>query len=225
MDSVGIICEYNPFHNGHLYHINKCKELFPNQPIILILNGYFLERGELSILSKEDKTKIAITAGVDLVVELPFVFGTQSADIFAFNSVKLLDTLHVNKIVFGSESNDITLLETVADYQLNNKEYDSKVKELMSEGMNYPTAMAKALEIDADISSPNDLLGISYIKAIKQINNKMKYYTIKRTNDYHDTKSNNDVVSASNIREKIKNHSDIKNFLPKYCLDKIKNVN
>ena len=225
MDSIGIICEYNPFHNGHLYHINKCKELFPDSVIVLVLNGYFLERGDISILTKEDKSKIALEAGVDLVIELPFVFGTQSADIFAYNSIKLLDSLKVDKILFGSESNNIELLERIVEFQLNNKEYNNNVKELMDQGINYPTAMAKALNIKDNINNPNDLLGISYIKAIKQINNKIKYYTIKRTNDFHDNESNNNVVSASNIREKIKNNIDIVNHLPKYSFDRILNVN
>lgn len=91
MDVIGIIAEYNPFHNGHIYHIEKIKEKYPDSILILVLNGYFLERGEISILTKEEKTKIALDYGVNIVLELPFIYGTQSADVFADISIKLLN--------------------------------------------------------------------------------------------------------------------------------------
>ena len=168
METIGIIAEYNPFHNGHLYHINKIKELYPDSLIILVLNGYFTQRGIISVLSKEDKTKISLDNNIDIVLELPFIFGTQSSDIFAYNSVKLLNELKVNRIIFGSESNNLDLLNKVVDIQINDPEYEDRIKEYLNDGINYPTAMKKALNIEEDISNPNDLLGISYIKAIKQ---------------------------------------------------------
>ena len=212
MDIIGIICEYNPFHNGHIYHIKKIKELYPNSLIILVLNGYFLERGEISILTKEDKTKIALQYKVDIVLELPFIFGTQSADTFAEASIKILNNFHVNKIIFGSESNDINLIKEIAIKQ-NSQEYDLKVKEYLNEGLNYPTALAKALNVDFEFT-PNDLLGISYVKAIIKNNFAIDPITIKRTNDYHDKTSNENIISAANIREKLNNNIDIKNYLP-----------
>ena len=213
MDIIGIICEYNPFHNGHIYHIKKIKEIYPNSLIILVLNGYFLERGEISIITKEEKTKIALQYGADIVLELPFIYGTQSADTFADISIKILNNFNVNKIVFGSESNDIDQIKQIALTQLNN-DYDLKVKKYLDEGINYPTALAKALNVDFQFN-PNDLLAISYVKAI--IKNKFNIDTIpiKRTNDYHDTLSNDNIVSASNIREKINNNLDISSYLPK----------
>ena len=110
MKSVGIICEYNPFHNGHLYHLNKVKEMFPDYTIILVMSGNFTERGDMSIINKWDKTDIALHYGVDLVIELPFVFASQSADIFARGSIQILNSLNVDYLVFGSESNDINKL-------------------------------------------------------------------------------------------------------------------
>ena len=214
MNVIGIICEYNPFHNGHIYHINKIKEMYKDSIIILILNGYFLQRGEISILSKEDKTKIALEYGIDLVVELPFVYGTQSADIFANASIKILNELKVNKIVFGSESNNLELLTNIVNFQLNDTIYNLKVKEYMDIGLNYPTAMAKALNINENINNPNDLLAISYIKSIKKNNFNIEAISIKRTNDYHDTNSNESIISASNIRHKIKNNENINKFIP-----------
>jgi len=214
METVGIIAEYNPFHNGHLHHINETKKLFPNAMIILILNGYFLQRGELSLLCKEEKTRIALHYDISLIIELPFVFGSQSADTFAYNSVKLLDTLQCEKIVFGSECNDAGALCKAAAYQINNKEYEKTVKEYMDKGVSYPTATAKASK--ENISAPNDLLGVSYIKAILKLNSKMKYFTIQRTNNYHDKVSNAKIVSATNIREQIKNNKIIEKYVPKY---------
>jgi len=211
MDVIGIICEYNPFHNGHVYHIDKIKEMYPNSIIILILNGYFLERGEISIESVESKTKLALDYGVDIVIELPFIFGTNSADIFSNASLELLNELKVNKLIFGSESNDIEKLINLAKKQLNN-EYDNKVKIYMDMGLNYPTALNKAL--GSDISTPNDLLGLSYVKSIIKNNYNIEPITIKRTNDYHDKESNNKIISATNIREKIKNNIDITEFVP-----------
>jgi len=211
MDVIGIICEYNPFHNGHVYHIKKIKEMYPDSILVLILNGYFLERGEISIESVESKTKLALDYGVDIVVHLPFIFGSNSADIFSDASLELLNELKVNKLIFGSESNDIEKLTNLAKKQLNN-EYDNKVKKYMDLGLNYPTALNKA--IDGNINTPNDLLGLSYVKSIIKNKYNIEPITIKRTNDFHDKASNNKIISATNIREKIKNNIDITEFVP-----------
>ena len=211
MDIIGIIAEYNPFHNGHIYHINKIKEMYPNSIIILVLNGYFLERGEISIESIESKTKISLENNIDIVISLPFVFGTNSADTFSDASIELLNALKVEKIIFGSECNDIKKLISLAKKQLN-KEYENDVKKYLDLGYNYPTALNKALNIG--INTPNDLLGLSYVKTIIKNKYNIEPITIKRTNDYHDKKSNNNIISASNIREKIKNNIDINEYLP-----------
>ena len=216
MKSVGIICEYNPFHNGHLYHINKVKEMFPDYTIILIQSSSFTERGEVSIINKFDKTKIALNYGVDLVVELPFVFSTQSADIFAKGSLSLLNHLNCEYLVFGSESNDINSLKELAKIQLKNKKYDKLVKKYMDDGINYPTAMNKALNDlgGKSISNPNDLLGLSYIKEIIKNNYNITPVSIERTNDYHSLKTNNKIISASAIRSLIKNKKRFKKYVP-----------
>ena len=202
MDIIGIIAEYNPFHNGHIYHINKIKEKYPDAILILVLNGYFLERGEISILTKEEKTRIALEYGVNIVLELPFLMGSQSADIFADASIKILNNYHVNKIIFGSECNDVNMLTNIAKAQFKD-DFDELVKNYMDEGCNYPTALARACKVNFDFN-PNDLLGISYIKAIINNNFNIDADVIKRTNSYHDKTSNEEIVSASNIREKIK---------------------
>jgi len=211
MRIVGIICEYNPFHNGHLYHLKKIKELFPDSLIVLALGGYFLERGEVSCLSKYDKTELALSFGVDIVVEIPVVYGSQSADIFAEKAILILQHLHVTDLVFGSESNDATHLLEMAQEQLQD-DYQKKVQSFLKEGCNYPTALSKALS--SSIQEPNDLLGISYAKAILRQKLPIQIHTIKRTNAYHDVQSNQNIVSASNIREKLKNGADISAYVP-----------
>ncbi len=224
MNVIGVIAEYNPFHNGHIYHLQEIKNIDKEAIVIAVINGYFMQRGEVSILSKEDKTKIALDNGIDVVIELPYIFGTQSADVFAYNAIKLLNELKINKIVFGSESNNVDLLNKIVDIELNDSEYEVRVKKYLDEGLNYPTALAKALDIKMDITSPNDLLGISYIKAIRKINPKIEATTIKRTNDYHNKILDEDIVSASNIREKIALGKDISRYIPKNVLDKIINI-
>ncbi len=225
MQTIGIICEYNPFHNGHIYHIKKTKDLFPDSLIILILNGYFTERAEVSIISKFDKVAIALEYNIDLVVELPAIFGTQSADTFASKSIEILNELKIDTIVFGSESNNLETLMKIAQNQLTDSNYDAKVKKYLKEKNNYPTALAKALNIPFNYNNPNDLLAISYLKAILQINPNIKPVSIQRTSQYHDIQSKEEIVSATNIRTKLKKQEDITKYLPKIAYKNIKNIN
>lgn len=224
MNIIGIICEYNPFHNGHIYHLNKIKEMYPNSLIILVLNGYFLERGEASLLTKEEKVKLSLLYNIDIVLELPVFFGTQSADTFASISLKILNYFKVEYIIFGSELNDIKTLEKIVS-NINSKEYQQKVKDNLKKGMNYPTALAKSIDINADFNNPNDLLAITYIKAIKENNYKITPISIKRTSAYHDIESNEFIISAKNIRNKFKNNLDISNYTPKEVSNYLKVFN
>ena len=153
---VGIIGEYNPFHNGHLYHIKKVKAMFPNETICLVLVGNFLNRGDISIIEKYDKTRLALKYGIDLIVELPTSFAIQAADIYAFGAISILTHLKCNYLVFGSESNDLKTLTKIADIQIN-KQID--LNEYIKQGYNYPTSLSLALQkhIGIKIDSPNDL--------------------------------------------------------------------
>lgn len=218
---IGIICEYNPFHNGHLYHINKIKELYPNSTLILVMSGNVTERGELSILDKWEKTDIALTFGVDLVVELPYAQASQAADIFCYGAIKILAHLKVDKIVFGSEDNDAKKLIDAANIQLNNKDYEETVKKMLEQGINYPTAMSKSLETVGNITikTPNDILGLGYVKEIIKNNYHIEPVTIQRTNDYHSLNSG----SATSIRNKLINKEDITGLVPDYCLKYLNN--
>lgn len=222
--NIGIIAEYNPFHYGHLYHLKKIKEMYPNSNIILVLSGPITERGDLSVYSKWDKTFVALQSNVDLVVELPIKY-IQSADWFSKGAIGILNKLGCDTIVFGSESNDVELLKNLANIQLNNKEYDNVVKKYLDEGLNYPTAMSKALSMfsKTTINTPNDLLGLSYVKEIIKNNYDINPITIKRTNNYNSKKIEGKITSATSIRELLRNNKSIKKYIPKYSYEFIKN--
>lgn len=221
MESVGIIAEYNPFHNGHLYHLNKIKEKYKDATIVLVMSGNFTQRGDVSIIDKWKKTQIALKAGIDIVVELPFPFATQSADYFSYGSITLLEKLKVNKVIFGSESDNINDLEIIADTQLNNPDFDKLVKIYSKFGYNYPTALSLALKdlTKKEIKEPNNLLGISYIKAIRQNHYKIKPELVKRTNNYHEEELNENLSSATAIRKALKEGKDIKDQVPEFITD------
>lgn len=225
MNSVGIICEYNPFHNGHLYHLKEVKKLFPDTPIILIMSGNFSQRGIPSIMNKWDKTSLALDYGVDLVIELPFVFASQGADLFAKGCVELLKELKVTHIVFGSETNDVDTLINLANIQINNKEYDKLAKTFLDNGYNYPTALSKALTkiTNINLNTPNDILGLAYIKEIIKQKAPIKPVTIKRTIDFHSQSVINNITSASNIRQKMYKKQNIDNLVPNQVLKYLKN--
>lgn len=216
MEIIGIIAEYNPFHTGHKYHITKIKEMYPDSLLIVIFPTSFTERGEVCILNKWDKTNIALDNNIDLVVELPFVYGSQSADQFAKGALKILNILKVKKIVFGSESNDIKALEKIAKIQLDNQEFNKEVKNFLNLGFNYPTSLSKALnKLNLKpINNPNDLLGISYLKEIIKNNYAITPVTIKRTNKYHGNNQNTKYLSASELRSKLSNKESIQDYLP-----------
>ena len=216
MKTIGIIAEYNPLHLGHIYQIKKAKELYPDSTIILITNTTFTERGEVSILNKWTKTELSLENEIDLVIELPFVFATQSADIFAKGAINILNKLKIDILIFGSESNNIEKLTKIVDTQLNNPNYNKQVKKYLDTGLNYPTAMSKTL-IDIlgyTTKEPNDLLGISYIKEIKRNNYNIKPVSIKRTNNYHSQTINTNIVNASLIRKMYNNNEPIDNYIP-----------
>ncbi len=226
MKAIGIICEYNPFHNGHLYHLLETKKMFKDSVVIAVMVGNFCQRGESSVIDKWTKTKIALEYGIDLVIELPFYFATQSADIFSRGSIEILNHLKVDDLVFGSESNDLKKLIKMANIQVNNDEYNNIVKEHMNNGESYPSALAKAINniSKEEISTPNDILGITYIREIINTNSKMKPHTIKRTNNYHSLELDSNVVSASSIRKALFDSIDVKNQVPKITYDNLNNL-
>jgi len=215
--TIGLIAEYNPFHNGHLYHIQKIKEKYKNATLVLVISGNFTQRGEVSIIDKWKKTEIALQAGIDLIVELPFPFAVQSADIFSYGAITILEKLKVDKVIFGSESNSVEDLTLIAKTQIKNDDFNHLVKVYSKLGENYPTALSNAL-LDLTgkkIVTPNDLLGVSYIKTIIENNYKIKAETIKRENNYH-SKDLTKIASATAIRNALKEKKDVSSYVPNY---------
>ena len=217
MKIIGIIAEYNPFHNGHIYQINKIKELYPESIIIAIIGTCFTERGDISIINKWNKTKICLENKIDIVLELPTAYSIQSADIFAEYSIKILNEFKIDYLSFGTETNNIDLFQKLAQIQLNNINYQKDVKSLLNEGINYPTAMSKALEkySDIKINKPNDILALSYIKEIIKNNYNIKPLNILRKDNYHQLNDKSNIVSANQIRNDLINKKNISKYIPK----------
>lgn len=224
--AVGIIAEYNPFHNGHMYHLQKIKQLYKDEEIILVLSGNFTQRGEPSVIDKWQKTEIAKLAGIDLIIELPFFYSTQSADYFSYGALTILEKLKVDKFVFGSETDDIETLTAIAKTQLENEEFDNLVKIYSKLGENYPTAISKALYdlTGKNVNTPNDLLGVSYIKTILKNKYTIKPIAIKRTTDYH-TEDLKEITSSTTIRKYLKKEKNIDIAIPVFEKNYLKKEN
>ncbi len=200
---LGIICEYNPFHNGHLYHLNEAKKVTNSDYSVAIISGNFAQRGEPSIVSKWTKTEMALKCGVDLVLELPVIYSISSAENFAYGATKILDSLDiVDYLAFGSECGDITILDDIVQVLIEEpKAYRTLLSHELSTGVSYPKAREKALlmylanmrRFANVLSSPNNILGIEYLKALKKQNSIIQPVTIKRQESDH----NNNMFTSS----------------------------
>ncbi|CRZ33776.1 putative nucleotidyltransferase [Herbinix hemicellulosilytica] len=231
MKIVGLITEYNPFHNGHKYHIEKAKELTGADYVIAVMSGNFVQRGTPAITDKYARTMMALNNGVDLVFELPVCYSTSSAQYFALGAVSLLNHLGiVDYICFGSECGDIDILMKAADFFINSPDnLQNLIYTFIKEGYSYPVARAKAAEYilspdekekNADllkiISEPNNILGIEYIRALRLIKSDIKPLTIKRYKaGYHDTTIYTDTAETSDGESKpsISSATAIRNVL------------
>ncbi len=205
MKVAGIIVEYNPFHNGHKYHIEEARRLTGADYVIAVMSGNFVQRGTPAIIDKYSRTKMALQNGVDLVLELPVSYATGSAEYFAMGAVSLLDKLGiVDFLCFGSECGDIALLEEAAELLLQApKLYDEKLFSYVKEGFPYPAARAKAVEhiyhssgdqaayrkIAAVLSEPNNILGLEYMKALNKLSSSMTPITVTRQTAHYHQKS------------------------------------
>ena len=212
MLAAGIVVEYNPLHNGHLYHIEKTKEMTDADCLIAVMSGNFLQRGEPALASKFARTKMALLAGCDLVVELPYAFSTQHAEIFARGAVEILSALDCSYLVFGSEDGEISrFLDTVSLLDRYEDQIDAVIHDILKAGVSYPRAYQQAFlsvcqePVPLDFTRPNNMLGLNYVKAIKQANSSVKPLTIKRAGgEYHDPNlSETSFASATAIRNSI----------------------
>ena len=227
MDKVlGIITEYNPFHNGHLYHLKESKKITNCKYTICVMSGNFTQRGSTSLIDKWSKTKMALENGVDLVIELPVLYSISSAENFASGAIKILDSINiVSDICFGSECNNIDILNKVANILVTEPyEFKTLLSSELSKGISFAKAREnvclKYLNIQNNIlSTPNNILGIEYLKAIKKLNSNINPHIISRTeSNYNSLEIKNNIASSTAIRNIIKqnkNNLDIlKNVMP-----------
>ena len=221
MKAVGLVTEYNPFHNGHLYHLNKAMELTGADISVAVMSGDFVQRGELAVLDKYTRASMALNSGVNLVVELPVNYAVSSAESFAAGALKVLDYIKADSIAFGSESGNIERLSKLAHILCDNE--DTLYKEISkytANGISYAVARQKVVEklTDKDtaamLTSSNNILAVEYLKAIIKNNYAIKPYTIKRQGDsYNDTDIRSEYASATALRGNLK-ADNISKYIP-----------
>lgn len=208
MKVVGLITEYNPFHNGHKYHIEQARKITGADYCIAVMSGDFVQRGTPALIDKYSRTKMALNNGVDLVLELPVCYATGSAEYFAHGAVSILDKLGVvNTLCFGSECGDISLLTLAAQFLLHApQDFESQLQDYMREGLTYPAARLKALEhstgdrhsLTKVLTEPNNILGIEYNKALIKLSSSIKPITIQRISAHYHDRELSGVKSCSN---------------------------
>ena len=217
MKTVGLITEYNPFHNGHAYHIEKAKMLTGADRVIVVMSGDFVQRGAPAVMPKHLRAESALLSGASLIIELPVCFATGSAEYFAQGSISLLNQLGcIDSICFGSECGGLHLLKEIAQILADEPiEYQTALKQALKEGASFPAARQEALNIYSDkyseiLASPNNILGIEYLKALAKIHSKMEPFTIKRIGaGYHDMDIDGQFSSATAIRSDIYQLADV----------------
>lgn len=219
MKGVGIVVEYNPFHNGHKYHCERAKE--HGDVVIAAMSGNFVQRGEPAIVNKWERTRMALSSGVDIVVELPIFYSTQSAEIFSRGAVGILDKLKVEKIVFGSESGDTKTLEKISKIE-ESQEFQEILKDNLKKGNSYPTAYSLSLkEIgEGDKLNSNDILGVEYIKGINYWKSSVEPVAIKREKSgYYTEECIDGISSATGIRKRVEENNCFKDVVPSVTYD------
>lgn len=222
MNVVGIIAEYNPFHEGHAYQIQKAKEQCGAEFAVVVMNGDFVQRGEPAIFDKYTRTKEALLGGADLIFELPVRFGLSSAGDFAMGGILALNALpFVTHLCFGTETGDLTPLLQAATFLCDEPDsYRTRVKHFVKQGILYPKARSLALAAESGLptqtwDSPNNILGLEYCVALQKLHSKIKPFTIRREGQgYHDndTPALSDFPSATFLREKIRKAGEKENL-------------
>ena len=221
MKAVGLVTEYNPFHNGHLYHLNKAMELTGADISVAVMSGDFVQRGELAVLDKYTRASMALNSGVNLVVELPVNYAVSSAESFAAGALKVLNYIKADSIAFGSESGDIERLSKLAHILCDNEDtLYNEISKYTANGISYAAARQKTVEklTDKDtaamLTSSNNILAVEYLKAIIKNNYAIKPYTIKRQGDsYNDTDIRSEYASATALRGNLK-ADNISKYIP-----------
>lgn len=221
MKTAGIIAEYNPFHNGHKYHIRRTREQTGADHLVCVMSGDFVQRGDIAVVDKFVRARAALENGVDLVLELPAQYALGSARRFASAAVGMLDMLGcVDILSFGSECADVDVLSNAARAS-DNADKDS-ISRYIKDGLSYPAALSKALydmgcdeKTLAALASPNDILAAEYLRAISALSSDMIPLAVKRTGAGHDGDGGeNGFLSAMEIRRRISAGLDVSEFMP-----------
>lgn len=227
MKVLGIIAEYNPFHNGHLYHLNESKKIIHTDFTVCIMSGNFTQRGEPAMANKWIRSRMAVDNGIDLVFELPFAFACNNAEYFAKGAVDILNSLGcISHLSFGSETGEIDVLNEAAEHlAVESEELSFYIKEFVNQGISYPRARYEAMKKYAGdqcsevLKDANNILAVEYLKQLKLLNSNMKPITVKRYGTgYHDKHTYKNIASATAIRDKIRvnqDFNDVYEFLPK----------
>lgn len=228
MKTIGIICEYNPFHNGHAHQLHTLAQEHPEALRICIMSGSFVQRGEPAIFSKFDRARWAILGGADIVIELPTLYSLGSAQLFGTGSIRMVKALHIDALSFGSETADLDTLVDIAK-RMDCESTQTVLRTYINEGMSYGSAFRKALDTKM-LNTPNALLGLEYIRAGLNYHPTLKYMPILRTSDHHESNIIKDFPSGTALRKLItnmatsSNNCNINSIVPKTIADDMTNI-
>lgn len=220
---LGLILELNPFHNGHQYFIDEAIDKVKPDIVIAVISGNYTMRGDLSVIDKFEKTKLALKAKIDVVLELPFISAINSADYFAFNAISILSNFKITDIAFGVELDNIDKLQKLK-HLIDSEQFNKIVKDKLDLGHSYSIASAKAIDIllnDSELSEnfslPNNTLAIQYLRSIEKLNQKVNITLIKRiANNYYDEEAKEKIASATSLRLLLENNKDISYYTPDF---------
>lgn len=223
MKKVGIIVEYNPFHNGHKFHLNYAKK--EGELVVAVMSGDFVQRGEPAFINKWERATSCMNEGIDILIELPVFYSTQSAEIFGRGAIGILDYLEVDSLVFGSESSNLKKLELILKLE-ENLEFNQKIKDGLKSGLSYPNIYNQEIKnfLGEDFTlKSNDILGLEYMRAIKFWNSSITPIALERKEvGYHQDGTKNGFASASGIRKLINDDnliSELKQVMPQKSLE------
>lgn len=222
---LAIICEYNPFHNGHLHQLNESIKLVKPDYVVCIMSGNFVERGNTALINKWARTEMALNSGVDMVIELPTIYSISSAENFASGAIKILNSFNLDTVLsFGSECGDIAILNKFAEILYKEPtEYVTMLNHELSKGLSFPKARENAMLLYINdirnsanvLSGSNNILALEYLKQIMKTGNKISPITVKRIGtEYNSLSQSNNIASATAIRKMLIQKKPVKDFMP-----------
>ena len=228
---LGLILELNPFHNGHKYFIDEAIKKVNPDIVIAVTSGNYTMRGEVSVIDKFTKAKLLLEAGIDLVLELPFISAINSADLFALNSISILSKFKITDLAFGVELDNLDKLLKMKDI-IDSDSYNNIIKEKLALGLSYSASSYKTLtelckddELINNFTLPNNTLGIQYLRSLDKLNEKINIHLIKRiSNNYYDKEATSSISSATSLRVLLEENKSIEDFVPKFN-EKINYIN